>query len=185
MHTNTSISSKRRYWLLRIMIILGMMALYMISIAGGTPVAHADGIPGGNVADPVVRAVDIAKPAVVRIFTSLGGHLTVHFSATQNVSFPQGGGAYPVTLSGSGTFISARGDILTADHVVNPPHDQQINQFLDTEAAPDVANYINQNLKPSSPATKDQVAQELISGQLPSDSNYDRPISQVCSSRIH
>ena len=179
MHTNTSISSKRRYWLLRIMIILGMMALYMISIAGGTPVAHADGIPGGNVADPVVRAVDIAKPAVVRIFTSLGGHLTVHFSATQNVSFPQGGGAYSLTLSGSGTFISARGDILTADHVVNPPHDQQINQFLDTEAAPDVANYINQNLKPGSPATQDQVAQELISGQLPSDSNYDRPISQV------
>ena len=179
MHTNTSISSKRQHWLLRIMIILGTMALYMISIAVGTPVAHADGIPGGNVADPVVRAVDIAKPAVVRIFTSLGGHLTVHFSATQNVSFPQGGGAYPVTLSGSGTFISARGDILTADHVVNPPHDQQINQFLDTEAAPDVANYINQNLKPSSPTTKDQVAQELISGQLPSDTNYDRPISQV------
>jgi Trypsin-like peptidase domain len=179
MHTKTSISSKRQRWLLRIMIILGMMALYMISIVGGTPVAHADGIPGGNVADPVVRAVDIAKPAVVRIFTSLGGHLTVHFSATQNVSFPQGGGAYPVTLSGSGTFISARGDILTADHVVNPPHDQQINQFLDTEAAPDVANYINQNLKPSPPATQSQVAQELISGQLPSDSNYDRPISQV------
>jgi len=179
MHTHTSISSKRRYWLLRIMIILGMMALYMISIAGGTPVAHADGIPGGNVADPVVRAVDIAKPAVVRIFTSLGGHLTVHFSSTQNVAFPQGGGAYSVTLSGSGTFISARGDILTADHVINPPHDQQLNQFLDTEAAPDVANYINQNLKPGSPATQDQVAQELMSGQLPSDSNYDRPISQV------
>jgi serine protease Do len=179
MHTNTSISLKRQHWLLRIMIILGMMALYMISIAGGIPVAHADGIPGGNVADPVVRAVDIAKPAVVRIFTSLGGHLTVHFSATQNVSFPQGGGAYSLTLSGSGTFISARGDILTADHVVNPPHDQQINQFLDTEAAPDVVNYINQNLKPSSPATQGQVAQELISGQLPSDSNYDRPISQV------
>src|SRR6266700_1001678 len=163
MHTNTSISSKRQRWLLRIMIILGMMALYMISIVEGTAVAHADGIPGGNVADPVVRAVDIAKPAVVRIFTSLGGHLTVHFSATQSVSFPQGGGAYPVTLSGSGTFISARGDILTADHVVNPPHDQQINQ----------------NLKPSPPATQSQVAQELISGQLPSDSNYDRPISQV------
>jgi serine protease Do len=179
MHTKTSVSSKRQHRLLRIIITLGIVALYMIAMIGSTPVAHADGIPGGNVADPVVRAVDIAKPAVVRIFTSLGGHLTVHFSGTQNVSFPQGGGAYPVTLSGSGTFISARGDILTADHVVNPPHDQQINQFLDTEAAPDVANYINQNLKPSSPATKDQVAQELISGQLPSDTNYDRPISQV------
>src|SRR5258708_2037811 len=106
---------------LKLVAILGMMALYMMSIVGGLPVAHADGLPGGTVADRVVRAVDIAKPAVVRIFTSLGGHLTVHFSATQNVSFPQGGGAYPVTLSGSRTFISARVDILTADHVVNPP----------------------------------------------------------------
>src|SRR5260370_20883767 len=92
---------------LKLVAILGMMALYMISIAGGTPVAHADGIPGGNVADPVVRAVDIAKPAVLRIFTSLGGHLTDHFSATQNVSFPQGRAAYPVTLSGSVSFITA------------------------------------------------------------------------------
>src|SRR5215831_15821521 len=178
MHTKTSLPSKQ-HWLLRIMIGLMMVALYMIAMAGNISVTYADGIPGGNVADPVVRAVDIAKPAVVRIFTRLGGHLTVHFSATQNVSFPQGGGAYSLTLSGSGTFISARGDILTADHVVNPPHDQQLNQFLDTEAAPDVASYINQNLKPGSPTTKDQVAQELISGQLPSDSNYDRPISQV------
>ena len=156
-----------------------MVAIYMRALIGSTPVTHADGIPGGNVSDPVVRAVDIAKPAVVRIFTSLGGHLTVHFSASQNVTFPQGGGAYPLTLSGSGTFISAHGDILTADHVINPPHDQQISQFLDTVAAPDVANYINQNLKPGSPVTKDQVAQELISGQLPSDPNYDRPISQI------
>jgi serine protease Do len=179
MHTKTSVSSKRQPMLLRIMIVLVMVALYMIAMAGNISVTYADGIPGGNVADPVVRAVDIAKPAVVRILTSLGGHLTVHFSATQNVTFPQGGGAYPLTLSGSGTFISTHGDILTADHVVNPPHDQQVNQFLDTIAAPDVANYINQNLKPSSPVTKDQVAQELISGQLPSDPNYDRPISQV------
>ena len=179
MHTKSSVSSKRQHWLLRIMLVLVMAALYMIAMAGNITVTYADGIPGGNVSDPVVRAVDIAKPAVVRIFTSLGGHLTVHFSATQNVTFPQGGGAYPLTLSGSGTFISAHGDILTADHVVNPPHDQQVNQFLDTVAAPDVANYINQNLKPGSPVTKDQVAQELISGQLPSDPTYDRPISQV------
>src|SRR6266487_309148 len=179
MHTKTSVLSKRQHWLLRIMIVLVMAALYMIAMAGSIPVTHADGIPGGNVSDPVIRAVDIAKPAVVRILTSLGGHLTVHFSATQNVTFPQGGGVYPLTLSGSGTFISAHGDVLTADHVVNPPHDQQVNQFLDTVAAPDVANYINQNLKPNPPATKDQVVQELISGQLPSDPNYDRPISQV------
>jgi len=82
-------------------------------------------------------------------------------------------------LSGSGTFISAHGDILTADHVVNPPHDQQLDQSLYTTAAPDVVNYINQNLKPSSPVTQSQVTQELTSGQLPSNSNYGTPKSQV------
>jgi len=38
-------------------------------MAGGTPAVYAGGTPGGKVADPVVRAVDIAKPAVVRIIT--------------------------------------------------------------------------------------------------------------------
>src|SRR5262249_1210575 len=129
--------------------------------------------------DPVVRAVDIAKPAVVRIFTSLSGQLTVHFSATQSATFPLDGSAYSLTLSGSGTFISAHGDILTADHFINPPHNHQLNRFLYTTAAPDVANYINQNLNPSAPATQNQVAQELTRGQLPSNSNYGTPKSQV------
>ncbi len=172
-------SFKRQHWLLRTMAALGAAFLYILALLVSTPVTHADGIPGGNISDPVVRAVDIAKPAVVRIFTSLGGQLTVHFSATQSATFPLDGSVYPLTLSGSGTFISAHGDILTADHVVNPPHDQQLDQFLDTRAAPDVANYINQNLKPSSPATQDQVKQELTSGQLPSNSNYSTPKSQV------
>jgi serine protease Do len=181
MQTNRSqhTSLKRRRWLLRTVAALGAVFLYILALVVSTPVTHADGIPGGNVSDPVVRAVDIAKPAVVRIFTSLSGQLTVHFSATQSATFPLNGSAYPLTLSGSGTFISAHGDILTADHVVNPPHDQQLNQFLDTTAAPDVANYINQNLNPSSPATQNQVAQELTSGQLPSNSNYGPPKSQV------
>lgn len=180
MQTNRSHTSlKRQRWLLRTIAALGAVFLYILALLVSTPVTYADGIPGGNVSDPVVRAVDIAKPAVVRIFTSLGGQLTVRFSATQSATFPLDGGTYPLTLSGTGTFISAHGDILTADHVVNPPHDQQLDQFLDTTAAPDVASYINQNLKPSSPATKDQVAQELTSGQLPSNSNYGTPKSQV------
>src|SRR6266853_1864361 len=108
------------YPLFRLLLVVSFVCLAIIGTTTTQTVFAASG-PAGNVNDPVVRAVDIAEPAVVRIFTTLGGHLTVHFSATQNVSFPQGGGAYPVTLSGSGTFISARGDILTADHVVNPP----------------------------------------------------------------
>jgi len=141
---------------------------------------YADSRPGGNVTDPVVRAVDIAEAAVVRIFTTLGGHLTVHFSTTSSVTFPQGtGNNYPLQLSGSGTFISAHGDILTADHVINPPHDQSLSQYLDTLAASDVAAYINQNAKPSSQVAASQVSQELQNGQLPSDPSYDPATSEV------
>ena len=81
------------------------------------------GVPGGNISNPVVRAVDIAKPAIVRIFTNINGRVTVHFTATQSATFPLNGGNYKLEFSGSGAFISAHGDILTANHVVNPPHD--------------------------------------------------------------
>lgn len=171
---------QRQRWLLRAVLALGIVFFYMISTVGNTPVTHAGGIPGGNVADPLVRAVDIAKPAVVRIITQFNNaQLSVHFSPTKSVTFPQSGRGYILTLSGSGTFITAHGDILTADHVVNPPHDQQLSQPLDMLAAPDVANYINQNLKPNPPVTQDQVTQELTSGQLPSNPNYGTSQSVV------
>ena len=141
--------------------------------------AHSLSQPGGNVADPVVRAVDIAKPSVVRIVTNLPARLTVNFSTTQSVTFPQGSNTpYPLTLSGSGTFISSNGDILTADHVVNPPHDQALAQFLFTLAAPDIAQYMNQT-KQGSNVTPDQVVQLLTSGQLDSQAHYDQPSSEV------
>jgi S1-C subfamily serine protease len=167
--------------LLNIMLITGFVCLSIIAtLVSTTATTYADGRPGGNVTDPVVRAVDIAEPAVVRIFTTVGGHLTVHFSNTNSATFPQSGSAYPLLLSGSGTFISAHGDILTADHVINPPHDQSLDQFLNQQAASDVATYINQNAKPgSSQVTSDQVAQALNSGQLASDHRYDPATSDV------
>src|SRR5689334_13395341 len=106
-----------------IMMALSMLCAVMLALAGNVVVAYAAvaSIPGGNVTDPAVRAVDIAKPAVVRILTNISGQLMVNFS-TGSVTFPQGGGkVYAGQLSGSGTFISANGDVLTADHVVNPP----------------------------------------------------------------
>src|SRR5215471_5939159 len=175
---SNSPSHQRRRWVPRLGLTFGILFFVLLGV-GRTPVTYASGIPGGNVADPVVRAVDIAKPAVVRIFTQFNAHLTVHFSSTQSVTFPQGGNGYSLTLSGSGTFISPHGDILTADHVVNPPQDQQLSQYLNMQAAPDVTNYINQNLKPNPPVTQDQVTQELNAGQLPSSPNYGTPISQV------
>jgi S1-C subfamily serine protease len=167
-----------RYRLLRIAVVVGMVWLSILIIAGSPPAAYADGMPGGNVSDPVVRAVDIAKPAVVRIITFLTGQLTVQFSATQNVTFRQGGNGYQIVLSGSGTFITAHGDILTADHVINPPR-SDLDQFLQQQAAQDVATYMNQTLHVKSPITADQVAAELASGQLPSNTQYNTPRSRA------
>ncbi len=167
--------------LLKIMLMIGFVCLSIIgTVISTTTTTYAAGRPGGNVTDPVVRAVDIAEPAVVRIITTVGGHLTVHFSNTSNITFPQSGSGYPLLLSGSGTFITAHGDILTADHVINPPHDQSLDQFLNHQAASDVATYINQNSKPgSSQATSNQVEQALNNGQLASDHKYDPATSEV------
>ncbi len=173
--------SQRQYRFLHLFMVIGFLSLFLFTTTIATTMTtYADSRPGGNVTDPVVRAVDIAEPAVVRIFTTLGGHLTVHFSATSSVTFPQGtGNSYQLQLSGSGTFISAHGDILTADHVINPPHDQSLSQYLDTLAASDVAAYINQNAKPGAQVTASQVSQELQSGQLPADPSYDPASSEV------
>lgn len=169
------------HWLSRLLLVCGLVCLFIIgTIQTTTMTAFASGKPGGNVADPVVRAVDIAEPSAVRIITTLGGHLTVHFSQTSSATFPQGtGNSYPLQLSGSGTFISAHGDILTADHVINPPHDQSLSQYLDDTAAKDVATYINLNAKPGSQVAADQVDQELKSGQLAATPSYDPATSEV------
>lgn len=145
-------------------------------MGGGVASAQTFDIPGGNVSDPVVRAVDIAQPAVVRIITQVDGKLVVRFTSG-NATFPQdGSNGYPLDLSGTGTFISARGDILTADHVVNPPQ-ADLDSFLQQTAAPDVANYMNQVLKVNPQVTADQVTQALAGGQLNSSSKYDTPQS--------
>ncbi len=167
--------------------LLGMLCLALMCLGGrgAVPTAYADGVPGGNVADPGVRAVDIAKPAVVRIITIVIGQLSVTFSNGQSVTFPttsqQGINGYPLVLSGTGAFISAHGDLLTADHVVNPVADdkQGLDQGLDQLAAQDIADYINQNLKPATPVSPDQVAQQLASGQLVSSSQYQQQGSRI------
>src|SRR5215471_9493001 len=108
-------SAKRWYQLLSALVLVGIICFTLLGVAGNSPKAYADGIPGGNVSDPVVRAVDIAKPAVVRIITMMNGQLIVHFTSptAKNVTFPQNSNGYPIALSGSGTFITATGEILT------------------------------------------------------------------------
>ena len=176
---STDTQSHLASWFFRVMLVIGFACLFIISTTVMASTTYASGRPGGNVTDPVVRAVDIAEPAVVRIITTLGAHLTVHFSQG-NVTFPQGtGNSYPVQLSGSGTFITAHGDILTADHVINPPHDPALNQFLDDLAAKDVAAYMNLNAKSGSQVSPNQVDQELKSGQIAASPTYDPATSEV------
>lgn len=164
--------------LLSMLCIVGIIALMSLLMGGGVASAHTFDIPGGNVADPVVRAVDIAQPAVVRIITQVDGKLIVHFSSG-DVTFPQdGSNGYPLGLSGSGTFISAHGDILTADHVVNPPQ-ADLDSFLQQTAAQDVATYMDSTLKANPQVSAATVAQELASGQLNSTSQYDTPQSRA------
>lgn len=174
-------SSYQLYRSIRSVLAIGLVCLFLLGVVGNTKTSYADGGPGGNVSDPVVRAVDIAQPAVVRILTTLNGHVIVHFplasGKTQDVTFPQNTQGYPLELSGTGTFISAHGDILTADHVINPPHDQSLSSFLDDQAAQDIATYIAQHS--SSQPSPSQVAAQLKSGQLPSDVMYDPASSEV------
>jgi hypothetical protein len=138
-------------------------------------------MPGGNVSDPAVKNVDMAQPTVVRIITGLVGHLDVHFSSTNNIMFPQANSdIYQVSLSGTGTFIDSQGDILTADHVVNPPENSDMTSQLYQMAAPDIAAYMNSNAtNGGSQVTQQQVVQQLTSGQLKSTATYDTPRSTV------
>jgi Trypsin-like peptidase domain len=159
-----------------VMMALSMLCAVILALTSNVVFAFAASIPGGNITDPAVRAVDIARPAVVRIFTEVSGLLTVNFSATNRVTFPQGSGkAYQEVLSGSGTFISSNGDVLTADHVVNPPA-----EALQKAAAQDVTNYIDSNPKLGlGQVTSDQVTQLLQSGQLQSSANFGLKKSEV------
>jgi serine protease Do len=167
-----------RRWSLKAIIagIVWVIGICLFATLGNAMTTYAAGVPGGDIANPVVRAVDIAEPSVVRIITTTSGRLTVHFSANNDVTFPQGNGQiYQLQLSGSGTFISSKGDILTADHVVNPPA-----QALQEAAAQDVAAYINQNPKLGlGSVSANQVAQELETNQLQSSASYDTTTSQV------
>ncbi len=68
------------HWLQQVCLIAGILSILVVITVGNYQTAYADSIPGGNVTDPVVRAVDIAKPAVVRIITTINSHLQVNFA---------------------------------------------------------------------------------------------------------
>lgn len=164
-----------KYFLL---LLAGMLVFPSIMLLPA-PQVHAEAVPGGNVNNQVVRAVDIAKPAVVRIITTIKGRLTVHFNTQGSATFPLSGGYYNISLSGSGSFISANGDILTADHVIHPPHDKSLDQYLQMTAAKDVADYINTTFNPDPPYTEDDAFSSLAYGVFRTETSYATPKSEV------
>ncbi len=96
--------------------------------------------PGGNITDPTVRNVDIARPAVVRIETAFATvSLAIHYCTSENdvIAAPAVGGL------GSGAFISSSGDILTAGHVVKaPPGDLESFELADPQLAAQIVTLI-------------------------------------------
>lgn len=112
--------------------------------------AHAQGPggtggrePGGRLSDPVVRAADLAAPAVVRIATVYQSHITLNICG-KTVTLPTTGAGYAEGVLGSGAFVSAQGDILTADHLIDVDHNTLEQQlFADPSAQDDIATALN------------------------------------------
>lgn len=178
-------ASKPASTLARTLIHHTLVLIYTFSFFGGAlfigaASAYASAVPGGNIADPDVRAVDLAKPAVVRIITTIGGRISVRFpTSNAPISFPQSGGNYDLKLSGSGTFISSSGDIITADHVIKPPQDHSMDTALEAMAAQDIADYVNQHYATSTTYSKNDVVGALDSGYFLSQKRYTDSTSEV------
>lgn len=127
--------------------LLGVFSVALLSLlltfAGPVHAASNTRAPGGNFANPVVRAVDVAAPAIVRLATLYEGHIDLSLCG-QVVELPASNHGYTLGGLGSGAFISANGDILTADHVVHidtASLDGEI--FQDEASATDIARAIN------------------------------------------
>jgi Trypsin-like peptidase domain len=136
--------SHARFVPLTLLGVLGVaLVSLLLSFAGSAHAAANTRAPGGNFANPVVRAVDVAGPAIVRLATLYQGHIELNLCG-QAVQVPAGGSGYTLGGLGSGAFISANGDILTADHVVHIDKaslDDEI--FQSPQSASDIATAIN------------------------------------------
>ncbi len=126
--------------------LLPLLTLALLGAAWASPARAAarDRAPGGNFQNPVVRQVDIAAPAVVRMATLYYGHITLDLTGCGAVTLPTSGPGYLVGGLGSGAFISANGDVLTADHVVNIPRADLDGEILGQDpSALQIADAIN------------------------------------------
>lgn len=136
--------SRGRFAAFTLVGVLGVALLtFLPSFIVPTHAAANSRAPGGNFANPVVRAIDIAEPAIVRLATLYEGQVELDLCG-QAVMLPAGGNGYTLGGLGSGAFISANGEILTADHVVHIDKaslDDEI--FQGQTSSSDIASAIN------------------------------------------
>ncbi|HKV85301.1 MAG TPA: serine protease, partial [Ktedonobacterales bacterium] len=107
-----------------VIVFMGLAMVLFVGVVGATP---GDRPPGGRLSDPTVRAVDVAEPAVVRIAALYQARISLTLCG-HTVTLPAAGDSFVTGGVGTGAFVSANGDILTADHVVDIPQTS-----LDTE----------------------------------------------------
>ena len=171
---------RRRDWRSAGRVLAMVCVAIWVMVLAGAPLATAasqvahDRPPGGNLSNPVVRQIDVASPAIVRLATIYTARLTLT-ACGQTLTFPQSGNGYRVGGLGSGTFVSAHGDILTADHLVHiVQHD--LDQSVIDRGASDIAAFLNQPAcHLSGSVTADDVAQGLASSGIQYKISYSPP----------
>jgi hypothetical protein len=152
--------------------LLALLAATAFSI--GAAYAADDRPPGGNFSDRVVRAVDVAEPAIVRIATIYSATVSISNLCGRSVTLPSSG-SYVAGGTGSGAFISSNGDILTADHVVEIPKadlDSEILGDPQSPAAQDAADAYNRACGPSTPVSATDVADAFAANNFPAQISY-------------
>ncbi len=146
------------------LIAICMFAAVCALVVPSAAQADSGRAPGGNIADPVVRQIDIASLAVVRVATLYEAHITLNLCGV-NHTLPRVGPGYTTGVLGSGAFISAHGDILTADHVI-AVDTKSLDDGLFQQDGPshDIAGLLNNNPGCQSPTTvtANDVANGLI-----------------------
>ena len=103
----------------------GIAAALCAAVCGSAAALSAARTAAATADNPAIRqAVTIAKPAVVFLYVQITGSLLDHRDGQVH-------GPYITSSKGSGFFINANGDIVTATHVVTPTDDDVHTALVD------------------------------------------------------
>jgi S1-C subfamily serine protease len=151
-----------------------LLGVALSSLAFGAT-AQAASFASGGLCTAARRGVALALPAVVRIATTYQAQVNYTTADGSSVTFPQGGGAYTLTVSGTGAFISGTGDVLTAYSAVNVSQ-ATLNLLLAQRAAPDIAVALN-DAHPSQTVTAADILNQLLTDPSIWQPNIQQPQS--------